>query len=284
MKKYILIVLAVCLILPSSLWAQKPIQLLTGEVSPYVSKALEGYGFLTEIVTLTFKEMGLKAQYKFYPWKRCEFLVKGGEAWATFPYSYTEKRAEEFHFSDIIGYSTTRFFYYKNIGTLHYETIEDLKQYKLGGVSGYFYEERFKKAGLRVSYSRNELIAMKKLIAGRVDFLPINEVVGWELIRKNFPQEIIKGFGTLEKPLSQDPLRLMVSKAYPDSQSLLNHFNTTFKKVKKTPAYNTILNKYSLACYQGLESATKSGFKKYNDDNKDAVIYIGFNVNPHPYC
>jgi len=37
-------------------------------------------------------------------------------------------------------------------------------------------------------------------------------------------------------------------------------------------------------CYQGLESATKSGFKKYNDDNKDAVIYIGFNVNPHPYC
>ena len=49
-------------------------------------------------------------------------------------------------------------------------------------------------------------------------------------------------------------------------------------------ALHTVFENSSVACYQGLESATKSGFKKYNDDNKDAVIYIGFNVNPHPYC
>ncbi len=244
LKKYIWVVLVIYLASPTSLWAQKPIVLLTSKVSPYISKTLDGYGFLGEIVTLTLTEMGFKPQYKFYPWKRCEFLVQSGEAWATFPYSYTEKRAKEFNFSDTIGYSTTLFFYYNNDEVLRYEDIEDLKQYKLGGVFGYFYEDLFNKTGLKVSYSRNELTAVKKLIVGRVDLLPINALVGWELIRKNYPPEIINNIGTLEKPLSKDPLKLMVSKTYPDSQNLLIRFNRSLKKIKNTPAYHAILSRY----------------------------------------
>jgi polar amino acid transport system substrate-binding protein len=33
-----------------------------------------------------------------------------------------------------------------------YETLEDLRPYKLGGVIGYFYEDLFNKAGLEVDY------------------------------------------------------------------------------------------------------------------------------------
>lgn len=220
--------------------------LVTGEWTPYTSEKLEGYGFITEIVSEVFKEMGVEVEYKFYPWRRCYHLVKTGKVWGAFPYSYTEERAKEVLFSDSVGESKTVFFHYQKKKDYPYETLEDLKPFKLGGIVGYFYEADFKKAGLQVDYAPDELSAIRKLAAGRMELLPLNELVGWYHIRKTFPDR--QGdFRTLEKPYSVDELKVIISKQYPDAPALLKQFNTHLKNVKTGDSYKAILKKYGLA-------------------------------------
>jgi len=79
------------------------VTLVTGEWVPYTSEKMEGYGFITEIVSEVFKEMGAEAEYKFYPWRRCYHLVKSGKVWGAFPYSHTEERQRRFCFPTVWG-------------------------------------------------------------------------------------------------------------------------------------------------------------------------------------
>lgn len=220
------------------------VKLATGEWTPYSSESMDGYGFITEIVSEVLRDMGVTPEYDFQKWKRCYALVKRGKVWAAFPYSFTEKRGKEVLFSDVIGESTTKFFYYKKT-PVKYHTLADLKPYKIGGVKGYFYDEAFKKAGLNVSYTSDEISALKKLKAGRVDLMPLNELVGRATIKKNFPDEE-KHFKTLEKPYGKDNLMLIVSEAYPNSAELLKRFNESLVRVKKSKAYKIILFKHGL--------------------------------------
>ena len=222
------------------------VTLVTGEWVPYTSEKMEGYGFITEIVSEVFKEMGVGTVYKFYPWRRCYHLVKSGKVWGAFPYSYTEERAKEVLFSNSVGKSKTIFFYYGDKKDYKYESLDDLKSFKIGGIVGYFYEENLKKAGLQVDYAPNELSAIRKLVAGRMELLPLNELVGRYHIRKTFPDR--QGdFKTLENPYSVNELMLIVSKQYPDASALLERFNTHLKKVRTGDRYKAILKKYGIS-------------------------------------
>ena len=224
------------------------VRLATGEWAPYTSEALPEYGFFSEIVSEVLATMQLEAEYVFYPWRRCYDSVIKGTIWAAFPYSHTEERAAEVLFSDIIAFSTSKFFYYERPGTsadYHYEVLEDLAAHKMGGVIGYFYEETFEKAGLNVDYVAKELQALEKLVRGRIDLLPLNELVGWQLIAQNFPDQIDR-FGALAKPFSESELRLIVSKSYPGARELLQRFNSALAEVKAREPYRDILRKYHL--------------------------------------
>lgn len=221
------------------------VPLATSEWSPYTSQKMDGYGFYTQIVSAVFEEMGLTPKYSFYPWKRCEGTAEAGKIWAIFPYTSTRERAEVFDFSDTIAYSTTKFFYYGPDKGYAYDTLEDLKKYKVGGVSGYFYTESFADAGIDVSYAPDEKSAFKMLRMGRTDILALNNMVGWHIIRMNFPDEADK-FHTLDKPLSNNPLRLMVSRSYPGSKELLEQFNSALQTVTHSMTIQHILEEHGL--------------------------------------
>jgi polar amino acid transport system substrate-binding protein len=221
------------------------VPLVTGEWAPYTSETLEGQGFITEIISEVLLDMGVEPSYEFHQWKRCYSLVVRGQVWAAFPYAYTEERAQEVLFSETVGESTTKFFYYQTPKTETYETLEELKPYKIAGVKGYFYEEEFIRVGLDVSYTSDETSALKRLAAGRVDLLPLNELVGWALIKQHFPDQTHE-FGTLPEPYSISELKLIVSKDYPRGLELLEQFNVSLKRVKTTEDYKAILRKYGL--------------------------------------
>ena len=247
MKKLLfchMMILMIFLMSSTRVWAET-LTLATGEWTPYSSETLEGYGFITEIITEVLTEMNMTPEYAFHPWTRCYSLVKRGKVWAAFPYSYTEERAEEVLFSETIGESTTKFFYYNKGQSYPYERLEDLRPYKLAGVKGYFYEQDFQHAGLDVSYTSDELSALKRLAAGRVDLMPMNELVGWALIQKHFPAEA-KNFGTLEKAYDTNELKLIVSKDFPNASELLQRFNEALRHVTQSDAYRAIFTKYGL--------------------------------------
>ncbi len=217
--------------------------LATGEWQPYTSKEMTNYGLFTEIISAAFKEMGVTPQYRFYPWRRCFMSVKQGDIFGAFPYVITEKRKKDVFYSEPIISSNNLFFYRidKFPQGIVYDRLEDLKTYRLGGVIGYFYEEMFKQENLTVSYFSTEEKMLRLLYHKRIDLMPLNEQVGWHLIRKQYPQEIGK-FATISKPLSSKGLHLIVSKKYPDAEKLLKQFNAALHTVKNTPLYKSILN------------------------------------------
>jgi len=246
--KKLFILFFVCITLcPHTLFAEETLVLATGEWPPYTSESMENKGFITEIVTQVLQQMNYQAKIKFYPWRRCYEYVLRNKAWAAFPYSFTEERAKEVLFSDDVAFSTTKFFYYSKSAqkpSFTYEKIEDLRQYKLGGVIGYYYEEQFNNAKLNVDYVSKESIALEKLFFGRIQLLPLNVMVGWELIKKTFPDQL-KNFGMLDKPLDKKSLKLIVNKDNKGFIKLLNLFNRTLDQFKKSDEYQLIIQKYS---------------------------------------
>jgi len=243
MKK-LWIVWIIIIMSATSVWAET-ITLVTGEFPPYTSEALEDRGFSTEIISAVFQEMGKEVEYTFYPWRRCEELVQKGKAWATFPYTHTEEREKVYLFSDNISDSITHFFYYKENKAYTYNTLEDLKDYKVGGLQGYFYEPWFEEAGLEVTYTYDHMSIIRQLINGRIELAPLNVVVGWHTIKTQFPDEA-QNFDYLEKPLLVGKTHVIASKQYPGSAELLEEFNAALQRIKENGTHAAILEKYGI--------------------------------------
>jgi polar amino acid transport system substrate-binding protein len=179
--------------------------------------------------------MAEKPEYRFYPWARCYDAVVKGRVWAAFPYSYTKERAKQVLFSKPLSSSRTLFFYYAPPGshkTFNAHNIADLKKYRVGGVTGYYYEEMFKEAGLKIDYVNREVQGIEKLILGRIDLMPMNEYVARDLIQQYFPKHV-NDFKTLDYVFSDNKLSLIVSKKYPHSRQWLERFNAALTRLQE---------------------------------------------------
>jgi polar amino acid transport system substrate-binding protein len=215
------------------------------EWPPHTTQKMEGYGVASELVTAVTKEMGLEPKYGFFPLKRVLHYVKEGKYWAAFPGSYTKKRAETFFYSDPIFPQVDRFFYYKKKPDIDFDTLENLKSLTIGGTKGFWYVDGFKKAGLKTYYVAEDFLALKMLVGGRIDLVAVNDTVGWQLIKKHFPNQV-DNFGVLKKPLRVKENFLLASKKYPDSKTVLKRFNEALKRVKENGTYHRIASKYNL--------------------------------------
>lgn len=215
----------------------KKIILATDEWEPYISKTKAGHGKFSEIVSAVFKEMGMETDFVFAPWKRVEAIVNSGEAFAGIPYSYTEERHKIFDYSVPIMNSSYVFFYNKKTypNGISYTDLADLVRYRISGVTGYWYEGFFEKAKLNVEYVTTDEQGITKLYFNRVDLAATDELVGWALIKKLYPQDVSQ-FAVVNKTFATQYLHLMVSKNYPNAPALTEKFNTTFKRLREKGA------------------------------------------------
>lgn len=223
------------------------VPIATGEWKPYVNDSKSDPGIFIEIINEVFKKMDMKPAYEFYPWVRAEYTIQKGYAFAACPYIKTKERMDKFDFSEPVVFSTGKFFYQKDRfpNGISFKSLQDLKPYYISGVKGYWYEHAFESAGLKIEYVNDDEIGFRKLAAGRIDLVPTDEIVGWQMIGTLFPDQR-NSFATIENKLNQDELCLMISKKYPDSGRILRLFNTKLLEFKSGPVYNQILAKYGV--------------------------------------
>ncbi len=226
--------------------------LTTGDWPPYVFETGNDKGPMGDIVMAAFKEVGITSKIVFYPWKRAEDEVRQGKALAAFPYATTDERKKEFDFSDPMYVVKAKFFYHKKYhpAGMPFEKLEDLRNFKIGGLLGSWYEPYFKNAGLQVEYVKAMDQNIQKLALGRIDLTVEEENSTWYLIRKLYPSETNQ-FATLEKTLEQpgvvNDLSLMVSRSYPNSAELLKQFNTGLAAIRANGTFKQILEKHRIA-------------------------------------
>ncbi|QGY41350.1 transporter substrate-binding domain-containing protein [Pseudodesulfovibrio cashew] len=218
--------------------------LLSNEYAPYVNVDQNHPGFLTELVVAAFKEVGVKAHVEFRPWRRCAMLVESGSYLGAFPYAISKEREKYAWFSNSIWSCRNVFFYLKkSFPDYDYTNLESMRSYLIGGTSGNYYEKVFHKVGLRVDYAPGEASGLWKLWDRRNDFFAEDELVGWSLIRRIFPEQRER-FASTPTPWRINPQHLMISKKYPGSRKLLQRFNEGLKKIRTNGTFHMILSHY----------------------------------------
>ncbi len=171
---------------PPALQAQK-IKILTTDWSPYVSQDMECYGFTAEVVCYAFLAAGHEVEFVFTSWGENEARIKKGAFLAAFPHKRTPARDKFARFSQPIAMSKDVFFYMKQSPqSIDFKNLADLKDYKIGGVQGYYNIAMLKKAGLQIDYASDPTTSFKKMYIGVVDLVPENEFVGWQHYSKAF--------------------------------------------------------------------------------------------------
>ena len=127
-----LFILICFLALGQSAFAEKTINITTGEYAPWTSAALNHNGFTSHIISEAFKLEGYEVEFTFYPWKRAFDSARSGEQFHATSYWYpSEERAKDFHYSDPIQVDATVFFYMKDKPPPDWETLDDLRRYTL---------------------------------------------------------------------------------------------------------------------------------------------------------
>jgi polar amino acid transport system substrate-binding protein len=223
----------------------------TGEWAPFSSEILPEYGTATALVSAICKAGGIQPRYKFYPWKRAELKVVGGEIFAALPYAISKERKKIYDFSDTLFHGINVFVYYeKNLGgpvTKVYETIADLRGYRIGGISGSFLRPAFSHDGLNYEPTTTLDQSIHKLVAGRIDLCIDDKVVLYDAIMRLYPDKI-EHFRFLPKPFGKKMENaLLVSRTYPGAQEILSKFNKGLAIIKQNGEYDRIITKYNMS-------------------------------------
>lgn len=220
--------------------------IVTGEYPPHVGETIDGQGYTSEIVRSVFAEMGRPMRIEFYPWARGQAMVENGEAWMTYPYVGSAERREIFLFTDPLAYGQSRWFYYGETAPVPtYENLSQLRPFRIGAVVNFWYMPAVEEAGLTIDLGNDDVANLQKLQAGRIDLYLGDELVMWDIIRANFPDDV-NSFHTLDPIYDANPLVGLVSHLYPDTEGVLAEFNSAFQRIKDDGTYEAILERFNV--------------------------------------
>lgn len=201
---------------------------VTSHYPPYVNIDSNGKvsGLFHDIITSVFEQSKYKVKYSVAPWKRCESILLQGKAFGAFPYLRTPSRNRNFNFTTKIAEFSPSFMYVKERFPkgFDWDSIADLKPYKLGAVKGFWYIDDFKKNDLRFIEVTNDAQNLKMLATGRIDATLIDPQVANYMIDKMVGTEPSQ-FGFSKKHYAQEFFRIMVSRSYKSSDEILKFIN-----------------------------------------------------------
>lgn len=232
----------------------EPIEIAIGEWKPFVTQTVQGYGEVTEKVTVVLERMGYRPKYIFMPWGQAETLVKENESdigpRATFPFINTENRRGAFFVSaKPVFEECINFFYNKNKTSrsqdISISTIADLTQFKFGFVSqkgGYQYPAELTKVLEKKGTSFDNLFeAFDTLVdptAEEVQVVPAILEVGEVLLFELFPEQRFT-IDVLKQAKVENGNHCLVpanyyflaSKRNPNNAELMRKFNEVHAKI-----------------------------------------------------
>lgn len=226
----------------------KRITLTTGEWPPFSDSSLPQKGFTVEIVLEAAKAAGYEVELVWYPWTRAIHMAESDSAIGSFPWGKDSNRAQIFDFTKPIARNLEKFFYLKNkFPQFKFKGIQSIKGFRFGGTNSYAHLEMMLKENLKVEISHSDRVNLIKLANGRIDFFPINEKVGWELIHRLFPGRE-NDFATIDTPpFPVDiPLGIAVNRKHPDAAEFIQRFNKGLDKIKNNKKYYEILKRNNI--------------------------------------
>ena len=246
MKKLALF-LTLAAMVATKVLAVETVTLSIGEWVPYFSQHDPKGKLLEQVVTEAFKLEGVEVKYQYLPWKRSYANAESGVSDGTVGWNKTEERERRFHLNKEPLIRDEAVFFQLKSKPFDWNTLDDLKKYKVGVTIGYKQEKIYQKLGIEADPVPSEDLNFKKLLAGRIDVYQTAKPAGYAMIRRLFGPDEAFLFTTHPKPLEVAEYYILFSGATLNGKLLAEKFDSGFKKLKDSGAYNKILMDYGLA-------------------------------------
>jgi len=208
-------------------------------------------GVFIQITEALFSRINIEYGITIFPFKRCLRQMQTGERDIMLMVSKTPERETFMAFSDVV-LSDPYYLYYssKRISSFEWGAWDDLKNLRIGVVSGFNYGNDFKAAvhAYRITLDgvTSDLQNIKKLVAGRFDFVILNKTNADALLWE-YP-EFKKDVKMSGKVLHEAQYRFGFSKKSP-SLSLIPAINDTIMALKNDGTMKIILQKYKVGLH-----------------------------------
>ncbi len=223
--------------------AENTVKLATVEWTPYVGKKLPENGFISEIVKTALERAGYSVEIKFMPWATLLKAVESGKMDAFFPAYYSKERTEKFVVSDRF-FSVHLYLCALKSRNIAYNTLEDLKPYKIGVVRGYLNTPTFDSADyLNKKMANSDKLNVIKLLKKRVDIVVVDKYAALEILKKNAPDKI-GDLDFLEPSLEEKSLHLIFSRKNKNAQPIVDNFDKEIKRLTEDGSVTRIMRKH----------------------------------------
>ncbi|MBF0204986.1 MAG: transporter substrate-binding domain-containing protein [Desulfamplus sp.] len=227
-----------------TVFANETVKMAIGDWEPYTSQTDPKGKLLEEVVTEAFKAEGIDVQYEYFPWKRSYVNAERGQYDGTFPWNRTPEREAAFYTHKISLIKDEGVYFHLKSNPFDWNTIEDLKKYKVGVTISYKQEAIYKEHGITADTVPEEAMNFKKMLTGRIEVYQTSKAVGYATIKKLFSPEDAAKFTNHPKAVETDEFYILFSKKLPTSKALADKFDEGMKKIKESGLYDKILAKY----------------------------------------
>lgn len=221
--------------------SQQTVRITSGEWAPYCSENLEHYGLASRVITEAFARVGVNVEWSFLPWDQAMEKAQTGEMDGTAAWFRSPEREKIFYISEPVVMSGYVFFHLKST-IFNWNTMDDLKKYKIGATEGFDYgiafQEAEKQGIIQVERLAKDELNFDSLLNGKIDIFPNDIDVGMSQMYQRYPYYTYVKVTTHPKRLREDPLYLLLSKSNKENQKLLKLFNKGLKKLKESGDYD----------------------------------------------
>lgn len=233
-------------LLPSLILADdRPVmQIVTSEYPPFeYSEDGRLVGTDTHVIRQVVTAMGYEPRIELLPWIRAEAKVRRGEADLVYSLTYSEARANFYHFTDPINQVQDVFFALRD-SNINWQTMDDLNGLRVGISASYSYApefmdwiERHPDRVTRVSHEQPELTSLKMLVHRRIDLFICERSVCEYLLEKHREEEPeLSKVGPIPGVVGESrPFRAAFSRQNPEGEALRDAFNRALHELKQSP-------------------------------------------------
>lgn len=220
------------------------IELANGEWAPYLSENLPHCGAASHIVTEAFSAVGVNTHYAFYPWKRSYKLAREGVVNGTLVWVYTEDRAKDFFYTDVVITDYEYLFHLKE-KPLVWKSVEDLGGMTIGATLHTVYptlETAAAKNMLTIERAGNYDNLYHRLLKHRIDAIPQVSQVGNYYIRTTLSPGEQNRITYSPTVVQERSYHLILSRKNENSKRFVDRFNEGLSIIKSNGTYASIID------------------------------------------
>lgn len=223
----------------------------TGELPPYASAARSDEGISLHIVRQAFAKVGVKVTYVFLPWTRALVETRDGKWDATAAWGRSAERDRGFLISDNVLTEQWQILY-RSDRSFKWNGLQDLKGQRIGVVADYTYTPEFwrmvKDGQLQTDVAPDDVSNLNKLLAGRVDIVPLDRNVACDLLGSRFTGQQARRVKAHPKLFVPNfTTHMMMSEKRPESAQRMKDFNRGLEALRRSGEYGEILQQQPCA-------------------------------------